>query len=208
MKLCRGHFHAPGTLLPLDRFYVHRSGERQGKPFSECKQCWSYRRNRGGEGKGEPVPIERFLPIVSELFQRIGQTNTARRIGVAVDTISRNRLSKKTSIRLSTFQAASKLLEEVRQSGENGWDTKKARISNFTAEARKLAGQRAAQTRSRRAKAREWQIEMARDLGLSDSAWARPDKDGNLHPFADFECEHGRLPHDQTPPCGCWPNEV
>ena len=25
---------------------------------------------------------------------------------------------------------------------------------------------------------------------------------------ADRECEHGRLPGDATPPCGCWPEEV
>lgn len=26
--------------------------------------------------------------------------------------------------------------------------------------------------------------------------------------LADFECEHGRLPHDGTPPCGCWSVEM
>ena len=25
--------------------------------------------------------------------------------------------------------------------------------------------------------------------------------------LADHECEHGRLPFDSTPPCGCWPQE-
>lgn len=26
--------------------------------------------------------------------------------------------------------------------------------------------------------------------------------------LADFECRHGRLEHDPTPPCGCWPAEL
>ena len=26
-------------------------------------------------------------------------------------------------------------------------------------------------------------------------------------PLADFECEHGRLPHDGSPACGCFPDE-
>jgi hypothetical protein len=25
--------------------------------------------------------------------------------------------------------------------------------------------------------------------------------------LADFECQHGRLPTDATPPCGCFPHE-
>jgi hypothetical protein len=25
--------------------------------------------------------------------------------------------------------------------------------------------------------------------------------------LADYECRHGRIPGDRTPPCGCFPNE-
>lgn len=25
--------------------------------------------------------------------------------------------------------------------------------------------------------------------------------------MADYECDHGRLAGDKTPPCGCWPTE-
>ena len=34
--------------------------------------------------------------------------------------------------------------------------------------------------------------------------------DGELVPraLADFECKHGRLSGDSTPPCGCWPAEA
>lgn len=34
-----------------------------------------------------------------------------------------------------------------------------------------------------------------------------PIEAGVLGRLADHECQHGRLPGDRTPPCGCWPNE-
>jgi hypothetical protein len=34
-----------------------------------------------------------------------------------------------------------------------------------------------------------------------------PIEAGVLGRLADHECRHGRLPHDRTPPCGCWPEE-
>lgn len=34
-----------------------------------------------------------------------------------------------------------------------------------------------------------------------------PIESGALGRLADYECRHGRLPHDRTPPCGCWPGE-
>ena len=44
------------------------------------------------------------------------------------------------------------------------------------------------------------------------TAWAEcggrcPIEAGVLGRLADHECRHGRLPSDQTPPCGCWPEE-
>lgn len=41
--------------------------------------------------------------------------------------------------------------------------------------------------------------------GPSEIADARAAASGM--PLADFECSHGRLPHDRTPVCGCWPQE-
>ena len=29
----------------------------------------------------------------------------------------------------------------------------------------------------------------------------------SLPKMADFECKHGRIAGDATPPCGCWPSE-
>jgi hypothetical protein len=33
------------------------------------------------------------------------------------------------------------------------------------------------------------------------------DEDRQESKDAFWECAHGRLPHDSTPPCGCWPQE-
>jgi hypothetical protein len=49
--------------------------------------------------------------------------------------------------------------------------------------------------------------DMLTDMFMAESDWAKPDKNGTLCRFADFECEHNRLPGDKTPPCGCWPQE-
>lgn len=35
-----------------------------------------------------------------------------------------------------------------------------------------------------------------------------PIEAGALGRLADNECSHGRLPGDQTPACGCWPQEI
>lgn len=36
---------------------------------------------------------------------------------------------------------------------------------------------------------------------------ADPFEAGLIGNLTDHECEHGRLPHDGTPRCGCWPEE-
>lgn len=43
-KICTGFFHKEKPeWLPLDRFYIHRSGRKEGKAFFECKECRSGR---------------------------------------------------------------------------------------------------------------------------------------------------------------------
>ena len=37
---------------------------------------------------------------------------------------------------------------------------------------------------------------------------ACPIEAGLLGRLADHECEHGRLPVDRTPSCGCWPQDA
>jgi hypothetical protein len=34
-----------------------------------------------------------------------------------------------------------------------------------------------------------------------------PIEAGAIGRLADHECQHGRLPFDRTPACGCWPQE-
>jgi hypothetical protein len=34
-----------------------------------------------------------------------------------------------------------------------------------------------------------------------------PIEAGVIGRLADHECDHGRLPFDRTPACGCWPQE-
>jgi hypothetical protein len=42
---------------------------------------------------------------------------------------------------------------------------------------------------------------------IAESGGRCPIEAGVLGPLADHECQHGRLPLDRTPPCGCWPEE-
>jgi hypothetical protein len=49
-------------------------------------------------------------------------------------------------------------------------------------------------------------LELAMDAQAAENSWATAAIE-NGWPLADFECKHGRLPSDRTPPCGCWPEE-
>lgn len=42
---------------------------------------------------------------------------------------------------------------------------------------------------------------------MADCGGRCPIEAGVLGRLADHECRHGRLPYDQTPACGCWPQE-
>ena len=49
--------------------------------------------------------------------------------------------------------------------------------------------------------------ELYRDLGLTVVP-PRPADAGKSFSDAELECEHGRLPGDRTPACGCWAGEM
>lgn len=237
-KVCTGHY-CQGQRRPLTEFYVHKSGPRKGKPFSRCARCWNWQRDHPQRSVRDRVPLDRFMPIYDELVRRIGQTQAARRIGVAVDTLSRRRLSGKESVEPGTFERAVAVLHEARVNGEDGWDTIQARISNLTDEARQRGWENSAKVRKRRVRDRarraekkrrklaaeaeaqrrqedlaEWrrldkeaeELELAMDAACCASRWAYDAIEGGW-PLADFECQHGRLSGDKTPPCGCWPGE-
>ena len=159
----------------------------------------------------DDVPVELFRQVCDELVKRIGQVNAARRMGLARETIADYRLRSKTAVSRQTYDAAVRVLEEVRENGENGWDTRQARIRSLNPI---LAGIASGVARRKKKAEKElfggledWQYEMAMDKVYADNSWAYPDKDGKLYRFADFECKHDRLPGDKTPPCGCWPEE-
>ena len=42
---------------------------------------------------------------------------------------------------------------------------------------------------------------------MRQAGGACPIESGVLGRLADNECDHGRLPGDRTPKCGCWPQE-
>jgi hypothetical protein len=48
--------------------------------------------------------------------------------------------------------------------------------------------------------------DLYRDLGLTIVPPHAADA-GKSFSDAELECEHGRLPGDKTPPCGCWEAE-
>jgi hypothetical protein len=121
-KACTGHY-CQGQRKPLTEFYVHKSGVRKGKPFSRCKRCWRWQVEHPQSQARERVPMREFRAVRDELVRRIGQTNTARRIGVAVDTISRRRLAEKDSVLPETHERALEVLAEAQRNGEDGWDT-------------------------------------------------------------------------------------
>lgn len=205
-KVCRGFYHAPGTLLPLSEFNTRKSGDRKGELYSLCRVCHKHRRKHPISSPGSAyVPMSKFMEVYDELVRRIGQTNMAKRIGVAVDTLNRRRLATKTNVRVTTYETALAVLEDARSNGEDGWDADAVRVANLTPE---IAWQKSAEVRRLRKKAEnDWQLEMAMDRGVSDRAWSYPDKNDMYMRLADFECQHDRLPGDLTPPCGCWPEE-
>jgi hypothetical protein len=197
-KACTGHY-CQGQRKPLTEFYVHKSGVRKGKPFSRCKRCWRWQVDHPQSQARERVPMREFRAVYDELVRRIGQTNTAHRIGVAVDTISRRRLAEKDSVLPETHERALAVLAEAQRNGEDGWDGTAVRALNLRPTEAGLA-----RWRRHRERLQGVEYEIAMDLAAGAASWAKPDKDGNLRRFADFECKHGRLSGDKTPPCGCW----
>ena len=46
------------------------------------------------------------------------------------------------------------------------------------------------------------------ELGQPTGLGPCPIEAGVIGKLSDHECEHGRLPGDQSAPCGCWPGEA
>jgi hypothetical protein len=196
-KVCTGHY-CKGKLRPLIEFYVHGSGIREGKPFSRCKRCWRWQVDHPKGTLRDRVPMPTFMPVYDELVRRIGQTQAARRIGVAVDTISRRRLNGKESVELETFDKAVSVLEVARANGEDGWSTELARIGNLTDEDRQRGWQNSAKVRRERVQRRLKRKEKKRRKLAIEVERLRREKDLAEWRRLDKECEQLELAMDVT----------
>lgn len=159
-RVCYGYHHKPGTFLSADNFFVRRSGSRAGEFYPQCKRCHKWGKNhpkfRGSVGF---TPIPEFMPILMQLYNRIGQVSAAKRMGIAYDTISLNRLAKKKTVRTGLVQAAVKVLEDAIRAGEDGWSIHEARLRNLNPQ---LAGIASGKHRRRRIKEREEEMRKAK----------------------------------------------
>lgn len=131
--MCRGHFHAPGTKLPLSEFSVHRGTWQTGKPFAKCKRCtvWLKQHPKGDKDWNTYIPLERVMPIIEELSRRIGKGETARRAGLYIDVLTIGRLRKTKGMRKSTVDKLVRVLVQARQNGEDGFDRLAVSRSNL-----------------------------------------------------------------------------
>lgn len=166
---------------------------------------------------GRPlVPLDVFMQVRDELVRRIGQTNAAKRVGVASESLANHRLRTRQFVTRELHERASAVLAEARAAGEDGWSTREARIA-AVAPYRLLGGYWSGEVRKGRQwdrQTRRWipkpvdetKQELAMDLSYTDSDATRRCAEKGI-PLADFECEHGRLSGDKTIACGCWPDE-
>jgi hypothetical protein len=99
--MCRGHFHAPGTLVPLSEFSIHKGKWQTGKPFAQCKACTNWRRTHPKGRDDWNTYVDVPVDVVEELRRRIGPVEAARRAGLHVDALMPSRLAKHT-MRVST----------------------------------------------------------------------------------------------------------
>jgi hypothetical protein len=114
-KRCNGPLHN-GEYLSLDEFWVHKGSWRHGKPFSQCKHCLNYRKF-GDTGHGL-VPFIRVKFIFEELENRLGRTESLRRIGVSHNFYYHHRDGRHKMVRVGIVIAAMKELKKCREEGE------------------------------------------------------------------------------------------
>lgn len=125
MKMCRGHYHAPGTFVSLAKFYTHKGKWRAGKPFSECIECWKWRKENPaklGTLWTDKVMLTDAALVIEELRRRIGPVEAARRAGLNEDYLAETRLLEQEGIRLVTFNQLRKVLIRARLAGEDNFD--------------------------------------------------------------------------------------
>lgn len=105
-KLCRGRVHPEGRFVPVVDFYVGR--DREGGLRGRCKLCESRSRDGGWISTGT------IMPFLTELINRVGTMETARRIGM---TDSGMRYMKKRG-RYVQLRVARSIMHELTKARE------------------------------------------------------------------------------------------
>lgn len=143
-KLCRGPYclreNPNGKWIEINEknFYFRKyKGRRQ--PRSYCKRCdcyYTHKRFGGDEIPHGLVPIQKIHPIIRELYDRIGQSETARRSGIRPASLWRIYQRTFGGVRRSTAEKLVNVLAEVRENKEQR-TTKEIHFNKELREARK-----------------------------------------------------------------------
>lgn len=108
-KLCTGPSHPQPTRLPLDHFYVHRTGTKAGELTARCKLCHNWRKLVGKDGPHGYVTVnDELRAYTKELVERCGEWYGPRQHGLRPETLhgvvtgKQRRVQKKTALRILT----------------------------------------------------------------------------------------------------------
>jgi len=115
-KRCNGPLHQ-GEYIPLNEFWYHKRGRREGKPFSQCIRCENYNKF-GDTGIHGMVNYSDVKFIFDELIFRVGKMEMARRIGVSNSFFSRRKRGNYKRIRKATVARAIIELKKARAQNE------------------------------------------------------------------------------------------
>lgn len=114
-KRCNGLLHQ-GQYIPLDSFWIHKSGKRKGKPFSQCKDCLNF--YRWGDTLHGWVEVEKVKFIFEELKRRLGKAEASRRMGVSHNFYRNLERRKIDFVRKDTVKRGMIVLMKCRENNE------------------------------------------------------------------------------------------
>lgn len=115
-KRCNGPLHIEGgELLPLRLFWIHKSGVREGKLFSRCRDCSRIDKGRTNSGY---IHVDSVRKIFDEIEARLGRAEAARRLNSDTKLYIRLNSGKKMYFEKATVQRAMILLRELRMKDE------------------------------------------------------------------------------------------
>lgn len=126
-KLCTGPKHrAGGEYIPIKRFKVHKSGRRQGKPYSRCEDCHKHERIKNWTGHHGLIAIDTLLEgttltvasVFEELAKRLGIVESARLCGLSYHVFNGVLKKRQKQVRKESLSKVLRALRKLRQ--ENG----------------------------------------------------------------------------------------